>query len=87
MPTVVEQEFDQSIYRFIFRSETSQRMRAEARAKGIADTVFALLESRGIQMTQAGRDRIVSCSDPAVLQVWAVRSASATNVDDLFADE
>ena len=51
-----------------FRSETSQRLRAEGRAegeaKGEAKSVLRILDRRGIATTQEVIDRITACADP-----------------------
>ena len=54
----------------------------KGREQGMAQTV---LRARGITVTQALRQRIVSCPDVRQLTAWAKRAAVATSADDLFA--
>ncbi|MFE4450386.1 hypothetical protein [Streptomyces sp. NPDC056796] len=73
-----------------FRSETSQRLRAEGRAKGKAEgkaeAVVRVLEGRGIPVGQDVLDRVTGCADTDVLDGWLVRAISATRAEDLFTD-
>ena len=59
--------------------------REEGREQGMAQTVLHVLRARGITVTQALRQRIVSCSDVRQLTALAKRAAVATSADDLFA--
>ena len=57
----------------------------KGREQGMAQTVLHVLRARGITVTQALRQRIVSCPDVRQLTAWAKRAAVATSADDLFA--
>ncbi|MFQ6329372.1 hypothetical protein ACLMAL_24995 [Nocardia sp. CWNU-33] len=70
-----------------FRSETSQRMRAQARAEARAEDVLRILDRRGIAVPDDIRVRITTCLDPNELDQWFDRSLFATTIADLFADE
>ncbi|MEU6584631.1 hypothetical protein [Nocardia sp. NPDC046763] len=77
-----------------FRSETSQRLRAQARtegraegrAEGLAVAVIHTLERNGITITAAARERITSCTEPERLLDWLDKSITASTVDSLFED-
>ena len=58
---------------------------AEGRGQGLARAVLQVLRARGITVTRALRQRIVSCSDVRQLTDWTRRAAVATSADDLFA--
>ena len=47
--------------------------------------MLQVLRARGITVTRALRQRIVSCSDVRQLTDWTKRAAVATSADDLFA--
>lgn len=65
-----------------FRSETSQRLRAQ----GYVEALLRTLERRGIPVPQEALDRITACADRAVLDDWLDRSLTASTVDELFLD-
>ncbi|MGW4124353.1 hypothetical protein [Nocardia sp. NPDC004711] len=81
-----------------FRSETSQRLRAQARtegraeglakgrAEGLAVAVIHTLERNGITITAAAHGRITSCTEPERLLDWLDKSIMASTVDSLFDD-
>ncbi|WP_406232291.1 hypothetical protein [Nocardia sp. NBC_01009] len=78
-----------------FRSETSQRLRAEGvekghaagHAEGLADGLLRVLSRRGIVTDDNARARIKACADQDQLNTWLDRSLAATTIADLFADE
>jgi hypothetical protein len=69
-----------------FRSETSQRLRAEGRAAGHAEDLLLVLEERGIEVPDDVRARITDCTDLETLRTWLRRSLTATTAGDLFTD-
>jgi hypothetical protein len=64
-----------------FRSETSQRKRAEGRAEDI----LLVLGKRGIEVSDDAHERITACTDLDTLKTWLSRSLTATTADDLYA--
>ncbi|CCK28227.1 hypothetical protein BN159_3848 [Streptomyces davaonensis JCM 4913] len=65
-----------------FRSETSQRLRAESRAEDI----LLILDTRGVEVPESVRDRITTCTDLDELRVWLTRALTVDSVDDLFTE-
>jgi hypothetical protein len=65
-----------------FRSETSQRLRAEGEARAI----LRLLDQRGIDVPDDIRARITGCLDLDTLDTWFTRAVTATSVEQLFVD-
>lgn len=59
----------------------------EGRWEGLADSVLAVLEARGIEVTPVVRGWIVGCRDTDLLTEWVRCSVTAATVDDLFAAE
>ena len=54
--------------------------RGEARGevRGEARGVLKVLDARGIAVSEALRERILSCTDPAMIDVWTRRAAVAS---------
>ncbi|MFE0119106.1 hypothetical protein ACFWZA_13540 [[Kitasatospora] papulosa] len=73
-----------------FRSESSQRLRAEGkaegRAEGKAEAVVQVLEQRGITVADAVRARINGCADADTLARWLARALSVERAEELFVD-
>ena len=76
-------EFDRLLEAREKRGE--KKGREEGREQGMAQTVLQVLRARGITVTRALRQRIVSCPDVRQLTALARRAAVATSADDLFA--
>lgn len=66
-----------------FRSETADRLRAE----GLARAVLRRLHARGIEVPQDIRERIETCTTPAILDNWLDRSYVVDSAADLFDGE
>jgi hypothetical protein len=46
--------------------------------------LLALAEARGLELTSALRARVDACSDPARLEAWLHRAATADNAGEAF---
>lgn len=69
-----------------FRSESSQRLRAEGKAEGKAEAVVQVLEQRGITVADGVRARINGCADADTLARWLARALSVERAEELFVD-
>jgi hypothetical protein len=61
----------------------------EGYVKGVESAVRALLrllEFRKVEVTEADRERITSCTDPVVLEGWFDRAFTAERAEELFAE-
>jgi hypothetical protein len=58
--------------------------RAEGEAKGEAKALLMVLDSRGIELTAAQRDRIASCTDLEMLEDWLSRAAAVASAEELL---
>jgi hypothetical protein len=60
--------------------------KGEARglAKGKAESVLTILEARGIRVTKALREKILSCTDAALLDRWLRNATSASSAADVL---
>ncbi|WP_435177255.1 hypothetical protein [Actinacidiphila sp. bgisy145] len=74
-----------------FRSESAQRVIAESEAKGLAkgraEDLFLLIESRRITLDDASRTRISESRDPELLREWFRRALTATTAEEIFGEE
>jgi hypothetical protein len=69
------------------RAEGEAKGRAEGEAKGRAEAVLRVLEARGVNVADEGRERILSCTDLALLDRWLSRAAVAESAHDVFGDD
>lgn len=60
---------------------------AEGRVEGEARAVLAVLDARGIAISDSERAFIQACTDLVLLDEWVRRAATATTTADLFAEE
>ncbi len=60
------------------------RRAAEGRAEGRAEDVLFVLRARGIEVTDAVRERVVGCTDPDVLQGWLGRALTVERAQEIF---
>ncbi|WP_406149700.1 hypothetical protein [Streptomyces sp. NBC_01012] len=70
-----------------YTSPLSEEIRDEGRVEGRAASVLLLLSARGIDVTDATREKVTDCSDPEALGRWLVRAASVAASDEIFKDE
>lgn len=61
-------------------------LKQEFRAEGEAEMLLAILTARGLDPTEAERERIRTCTDPEQLLSWAPRAATATSMAEVFED-
>lgn len=54
---------------------------------GEATAVLKILSARGLLVSDPARARIVTCTDPAVLERWIERAVTVAETDELFASE
>ncbi|MEV0028184.1 hypothetical protein [Nocardia sp. NPDC050793] len=65
-----------------FRSESSQRLRAE----GVCGSILRVLDRRGVAGPAEAHARITAGTDLDTLHTWLNRSLVVTDVRDLFHD-
>jgi Uma2 family endonuclease len=59
---------------------------AEQAVAGLRVGILAVLQSRGLSFTDAQREGVEACADPARLQGWLLRALTAATADEVFAD-
>jgi hypothetical protein len=69
------------------REEGRAEGRAAGRAEGEAAAILRILERREVELDDASRERIESCTDLETLGKWLDRSLDVRTVDELFAEE
>jgi predicted transposase/invertase (TIGR01784 family) len=62
-----------------------ERGRAQGQVEGRRSSLFDMIAARGLRLSELGRTRIASCSDPETLTRWIVRAATASTEADVFA--
>ncbi|MEU1727762.1 hypothetical protein [Nonomuraea sp. NPDC005692] len=71
-----------------YQSEYAQMLRAEGEAKGRAEgeakALLRMLDRRGVVVPDVVRERILSCTDTAVIDTWIDRAVHATSLSDIF---
>jgi hypothetical protein len=63
-----------------FQSEFAKKHQARGEAKAL----LAVLEARGLRVSDEARARILACTDVAQLDAWIRKAATATSIDELF---
>ncbi|MGV9354085.1 hypothetical protein [Streptomyces misionensis] len=56
-------------------------------AKGEAKAVLRVLGARGVEVSEAVRERVMACADLEVLETWLDRSLSVARAEELFVGE
>lgn len=67
-----------------YQSDFARRYFFQGRTEGEANAVLAVLDTRGVEVSDEVRARIVECSDLDQLDSWVRRAVTAGSVDDLF---
>jgi hypothetical protein len=72
-----------------FAAETAEQLRAkgraEARAEVLVEDILLALGVRGVEFSEADRERITSCTDHDELRTWLRRACTASSAAELFA--
>jgi predicted transposase YdaD len=58
----------------------------QGRLRGRAEAVLQILAARGIQTSEEARQRILTCTDAALLDRWVRRALNATTLSDVLDD-
>jgi hypothetical protein len=58
--------------------------KAEGKAEGEAKSVLAVLEARGVAITEMQRQKILQCTDGDLLNAWVRKAVTLTDVTELF---
>ncbi|HZF10681.1 MAG TPA: hypothetical protein VFE33_17985 [Thermoanaerobaculia bacterium] len=61
-----------------------QRVKAEGKAEGIAESILGLLAARGVAVSLAQRQEMLGCRDLDRLNRWLLRAAQAASTAEVF---
>ncbi len=64
--------------------ESLDAVRAESASRTLAESVIALLQSRGLPPDHAQRERIFACTDPGLLKQWLLKAARMGSVEEVL---
>jgi hypothetical protein len=67
-----------------FAKKHQAKGRTEGRAEGRAEALLAVLEARGLPVSDEARTRIFASIDAAQLDAWIRKAIAITSVDELF---
>jgi hypothetical protein len=73
----------------VWRAMTAEQrleFQAERTLSAMREAVFGVLGARGIAVPAPVRHSVSACEDPAVLQRWLLRAATASAAEDVLAD-
>ncbi len=68
------------------REEGRKEGQQQGRIQGRAEDILRILNVRGVHVDEAARQRILTCTDLAVLDRWFDRSLNATTLSDVLED-
>ncbi|PZG30553.1 hypothetical protein C1I98_31075 [Spongiactinospora gelatinilytica] len=69
-----------------FAREHYGKGREEGRLEGKASVLLSILTERGIPLSNADRERITTCTDPTLMDIWARRCLTISSTEELFAE-
>lgn len=75
----VRQEFEK------FKEGLIQQGLEKGMEKGLARGIMKVLHTRGLHLSQAQEQRLLTCSNPTLLDLWLERAVVAPTIDDVFA--
>ena len=67
-----------------FMDDLLEQGRGEGRTQGEKDGILRVLDARGIKVSRAKRERIISCYDIEQLREWITRAATVKKASDIF---
>ncbi|MBK6691805.1 MAG: hypothetical protein IPG50_06310 [Myxococcales bacterium] len=74
------------IRKYEFKSEFAKKHRAEGREEGRVAALLAILEARGLSVSEAEQAAVAACTDAALLTRWIRKAATAATVAEVFAE-
>ncbi|WP_237519347.1 hypothetical protein [Streptomyces sp. HUCO-GS316] len=63
-----------------------EETRIQGQAEGRAEDILRVLDLRGVEVPEAARERITSCTDLDTLGTWFDRAVTAADTQELFAE-
>ncbi|MBM7438570.1 hypothetical protein [Streptomyces sp. HB132] len=78
---------DPSFYISPLSEEIREEGRAQGRAQARSESILILLGARGIEITDATREKITTCTDSELSRQWLIRAVHATTAEEIFGSE
>jgi hypothetical protein len=75
---------DLSFYKSWLSEEIRDEGRTQGRAQGRAEDILRILGRRGLDVSDADRERIASCNDLDTLGRWFDRAITAPSTEEIF---
>ncbi|MFJ1651548.1 hypothetical protein ACIOC2_09080 [Streptomyces sp. NPDC088337] len=69
-----------------YKSYLSEEIRDEGRTRGAAEDILLVLETRGIDVPYAIRERITACDDLELLRCWLARAVTVPSAEEVFSE-
>ncbi|MEU0084956.1 hypothetical protein [Streptomyces sp. NPDC006274] len=70
-----------------YKSPLSEEIRDEGRAEGRAEDILLILAVRGLDVSDAVRERITNADDPEVMRRWLSKAVTATSAEEILSEE
>lgn len=67
-----------------YQGEHAESLLAQGRLRGEARALLKVLKFQGIAVSEGVRERVMGCSDEAVLDEWLRRTITAESVEGVF---
>jgi hypothetical protein len=67
-----------------FKNDFVDRLLAEGKAEGKAESILSILAVRGLEVSDEIRERVLSCADISQLEAWGRRAVTEDTVDEVF---
>ncbi|MEU0145656.1 hypothetical protein ABZ119_06775 [Streptomyces sp. NPDC006288] len=75
---------DLSFYISPLSEEIREEGRVQGRAQARGENILILLDARGIDVTDAVREKISACTDLEVSREWLIRAVHAATAEEIF---
>lgn len=71
--------------KYEYQSDFAKTYMAKGRAEGRAEALLVVLAARGMEVDPSTRERILGCTDAALLERWIARATTASSLLEVFA--
>jgi hypothetical protein len=67
-------------------AEIAEKLQAEEDVRRHVKVILWTLSFRGVEISDAVRDRVAACTDPETLREWVGRSPAVARAEDIFTE-
>ncbi len=68
------------------KSYLVEEIRDEARTESRVQDILLVLETRGLDVPDEVRERVIGCDDPGLLRRWLTRAVTAPSAGEIFTE-